>query len=259
MRLLWVAAHPDDECFTGGILAKQSLRLHQPLHLLVLTEGEGGSFPKPLQDGRPLNQVRRGEMEAVARAYGAGIEIETFYNASLPVESFPYRHEIARRWAEHADPARRIAETIRRFRPDVLLTFAPEHGGTGHPEHQLASRFATAAVRLAAGDEPALPGEPHRVAHTFYMLFRYRWLARLGMKLDPREPTETFDVRQPCADGRSCGRVMAELTRFHRTQDADMRQVRLVMKLARKAYLCAADPFAEIHDPYEEHRVRGMG
>jgi LmbE family N-acetylglucosaminyl deacetylase len=259
VRMLWVAAHPDDECFTAGILAKQTLRCHQPLHLLVLTEGEGGSFPKKLQDGRPLNEVRRGEMEAVARGYGATLEMERFWNAPLPVASFPYRHEIARKWAAYKDPARVVAETIRRFRPDVLLTFAPEHGATGHPEHQLASRFAGAGIRLAASDDPGLPGEPHRVAHTYFLVFRYKLLGRLGMKLDPREPTEVFDTRQPCVDGKTCGQVMCDLTRHHRTQDADMSSVRLVMRFARWSYLHATDPFTEIYDPYEEHLVRGMG
>lgn len=258
-RVLWVAAHPDDECLTAGLLARQSLHYGNPLHLLVLTAGEGGGFPKELQDGRPLGDVRRSEMEAVARGYKATLEIEGYWNAPLPVSSFPLRHEIARRWAERSDPARRIAETIRRFRPDVILTFAPEHGATGHPEHQLASRFATAAVRLAADPASDLAGEPHRVAHAYYVLMRHKLLGWLGGKLDPREPTETFDARLPCVDGKTCLQVMADLTRYHRTQNGDMRLARLVSRFARRAYLHRADPFAEVLDPYQPHAVRGMG
>jgi LmbE family N-acetylglucosaminyl deacetylase len=258
-RLLWVAAHPDDECFSSGILAKAALKCRNPTHLLVLTHGEGGEFPRALQDGRSLAQVRRAELEEVARRYGATLELEGYLNASLPVSSFPYRHELAARWRERSDPATLIAAAIRRFRPDVLLTFPPEHGWTGHPEHQLASRFATAGVRLAADPSAPLEGQPHRVGNTFYFLHNYRFLRLLGMRPDPRRATETFDARQPCVDGRSCIQAMAELTRPHVSQDNDMKLVRFLARFMRRGYLYRADPFTEVHDPYEVHLVRGMG
>ena len=260
-RVLWVGAHPDDESFAGAVLAKASLKCGCPLHFLVLTRGEGGEFPKPLQDGRDLGEVRTGELNEVVRLYRATLELEPWFNASLPVESFPYRHELAARWAADAgeEPAIRVARTIRTFRPDVVLTFAPEHGATGHPEHQLASRFTTAGIRLAADPAAPLEGAPHRVPHTYYFLHRYRGLRLLGMSLDPREPTETFDGRQECAGGRSCFQVMAANTLPHRTQKNDMGLMRLVSRFLRKVYLYRADPFTELHDAYEEHLVRGMG
>jgi LmbE family N-acetylglucosaminyl deacetylase len=258
-RVLWVAAHPDDECFSAGILAYSSLRLGNPLHLLVLTRGEGGEHPKKLRDGRELGEIRQAEMEAVAAGYKASLEVEGYFNASLPVTSFPMRHELGRMWAERLDPIQRIAETIRRFKPDVLLTFPPEYGATGHPEHQLASRFATAGLRLAAEDTPAVDGEPHRVTHCYYLLHRYKGLKMLGMPMDPREPTETFDARQDCIDGKSCLGVMSELTRHHKTQNNDMRTLRIAARFMKLGYLHKVDPFTEIHDPYEEHLIRGMG
>jgi len=260
-RILWVGAHPDDESFVGAILARASLRCGCPVHFLVLTRGEGGEFPEALQDGRDLGEVRAGELHEVVSRYGGTLELESWFNASLPVESFPYRHEIAARWAEDAgeDPAARIARTIREFRPDVVFTFAPEHGATGHPEHQLASRFTTAGIRLAADPAAARGGAPHRVPHTYYMLHRYKCLRLLGMKLDPRESTETFGGRRECVDGRTCFQVMAENTLPHRTQKNDMGMMRLVSRFLRVVHLYKADPFTEIHDPYEEHLVRGMG
>ncbi len=134
-RVLWVGAHPDDESFAGAVLAKASLRCGCPLHFLVLTRGEGGEFPKHLRDGRELGEVRTGELNEVARLYRATLEIEPWFNASLPVNSFPYRHELAARWTGDAgqDPALRVARTIREFRPDVVITFAPEHGARSPP------------------------------------------------------------------------------------------------------------------------------
>jgi LmbE family N-acetylglucosaminyl deacetylase len=260
-RVLWVGAHPDDESFAGAVLAKASLRCGCPLHFLVLTRGEGGEFPKHLRDGRELGEVRTGELNEVARLYRATLEIEPWFNASLPVNSFPYRHELAARWTGDAgqDPALRVARTIREFRPDVVITFAPEHGATGHPEHQITSRFTTAGIRLAADAGAALAGAPHRVTHTYYMLQRYKGLRLLGMTMDPREPTESFDGRQECVDGRTCFQVMAANTLPHATQKNDMGLMRLISRFLRKVHLYKADPFTEIHDPYEEHRVRGMG
>ena len=258
-RVLWVAAHPDDECFSAGTLAYASIRCKNPLHMLVLTRGEGGEFPKALQDGRALGEVREAEMHEVARRYGAELEMERYFNASLPTSSFPMRHELAARWAERSDPARRIAQTIRRFRPDVLITFPPEYGATGHPEHQLASRFATAGVRLAAEEDPELEGAPHRVPYTVYMLHRYKALRFVGMDMDPREANELFDARAPCVDGLTAIRKMAELTWPHQTQKNDMRMIRLFSRFMRVGHLYRADPFTEIHDPCEHHPIRGMG
>lgn len=260
-RVLWVGAHPDDESFAGAVLAKASLKYGCPLHFLVLTRGEGGEFPKPLQDGRDLGEVRTEELEEVANLYRATLELEPWFNASLPVKSFPYRHELAARWAEDAaeDPAARVARTIRTFRPDVILTFAPEHGGTGHPEHQLASRFTTAGIRLAADSAADVDGASYRVPHTYYFLHRYKGLRLIGMKLDPRKATETFDGTRECVNGKTCFQVMAANTLPHRTQNNDMGMMRLVSRFLRKVHLYKADPFTEIHDPYEEHLVRGMG
>ncbi len=260
-RILWVGAHPDDESFAGAILAKASLKYGCTLHFLVLTRGEGGEFPKRLQDGRDLGEVRAGELNDVVRLYGATLELEAWFNASLPVKSFSYRHELAARWTEDAgeNPGARIARTIREFKPDLVITFAPEHGATGHPEHQLASRFTTAGIRLAADPGTSIDGAPHRVPHTYFLLHRYKGLRLIGMKLDPRKPTETFDGRQECTNGRTCFQVMAANTLPHDTQKNDMGMMRLVSRFLRKVYLFKADPFAEVHDPYEEHMVRGMG
>ncbi len=259
-RILWVGAHPDDESFAGAVLAKASLKFGCPLHFLVLTRGDGGEFPKSCQDGRALGDVRTGELDEVVRLYQATLELESWFNASLPVGSFPYRHELAARWTEDAgeNPGIRIARTIRTFKPDIVITFAPEFGATGHPEHQLASRFTTAGIRAAA-DPGEVDGAAHRVPHTYYMVNRYKSLRWLGMKLDPREPTESFDGRQECVNGKTCFQVMAANTLPHRTQNNDMRMMRMVSRFMHQVYLYKADPFTEIHDPYEEHLVRGMG
>jgi len=258
-RLMWVAAHPDDESFAGPILAKAGLRCGNGLYFLVLTRGEGGECLLPGGPVPDLGAVRSRELARVAELYGAELQVEPLFNASLPVESFPRRHEIARLWREVTDPAVVVARAIRSFRPDVVLTFAPDYGSTGHPEHQLASRFATAGIRLAATSTRTLPGRAHRVENTYYLLNRYWYTRLLGMGQDPLPYTEVFEARQPCVPGHTCADIMGEFTRPHLTQAADMGMMRKVARIIRYLYLYRADPFTEIKDPYEFHPVRGMG
>lgn len=251
VRVMWVAAHPDDECFVGAVLAKAALGCGCPVHFVVLTEGEGGGDRRAVKTPEPLGEVRAAELRKVAALYRATLRQERFFNAPLPMSSFPKRDALARRWAEAKDPAMVVAEEIRAFRPDLLLTFAPVHGATGHPEHELASRFAMAGVRLAADPAAALAGEPYRVANVAFLLHRYWWLVPLGMRMDPFRATEELDGRQRVPDGRTCLEVMAANTLPHETQSADMGMMRAVSKLMRRVALRRVDPFTEMWDPYE--------
>jgi LmbE family N-acetylglucosaminyl deacetylase len=248
-RVLWVAAHPDDECFAGPILARAGRYHRRPLWFLVLTSGDGGECNIPGGCRPDLATVRRAEMRAVAARYGARLQHERFWNAPLPVASFPPRPRIGAVWRARRDPVALVAATVRGFRPDVLLTFDPDFGATGHPEHQLASRVATAAVRLAADGAAAVPGPPHRVGRTYYVLNRF-WPLRLVGRADPGPVTERFDATLPCTPTQSCLRFMLEATRLHRSQDRDMENVRSLRSAFATLDLRQADPFTHIKDPY---------
>jgi LmbE family N-acetylglucosaminyl deacetylase len=71
--------------------------------------------------------------------------------------------------AEPAAAIAKIAAQIRRFRPDVVVTFGPD-GAYGHPDHIAISQLTTAAVVHAAapngGDEP-----PHRVSKLYFRVW----------------------------------------------------------------------------------------
>ena len=41
-RVLWVAAHPDDEALAGSVLAHACVGLGAPCHFLVFNHGDGG-------------------------------------------------------------------------------------------------------------------------------------------------------------------------------------------------------------------------
>ena len=77
---------------------------------------------------------------------------------------------------DRADPREavgRIVTHLRRVRPHVVLTFAPD-GAYGHPDHVAICQFTTAAVVAAADPGFALDGPgpslgPHAVSKLYYL------------------------------------------------------------------------------------------
>ena len=258
-RVMWVGAHPDDEFFCGSLLAYTSIACKSPLHFVVLTRGDGGGAAIPIPEGQTVADVRAGELQKVAKLYNASLALNSYYNAPLPVESFPKRHELARMWIDKEDPALWIAREIRTFKPDIVLTFSPRYGATGHPEHQLTARFCLSAVRLAAEDNPALDGEPFKVRNTYFVLMKY-WFLRLGgMRRDPFPPTDQFVIKTPCDATRTCAQVGADNTLPHETQYPDMSAMRTATSLLHKQYLHWVDPWKVQYDPLEPVAKGGMG
>ncbi|MCB1152237.1 MAG: PIG-L family deacetylase [Deltaproteobacteria bacterium] len=254
-RVMWVAAHPDDESFAGSILAKTAYKAGGELYFFVLTHGDGGACHIPGGCNPDLPTVRGKELAEVARLYGATLQHEYYFNAPLPVESIPDRHEIAKVWMEQGDPTPKIAAAIRKFKPTVILALSPDHGGTGHPEHQLACRFAMAGVRMAADGSASIPGEAYRVPNAYYVLNKIGLSRMIGMD-DPEIPNENFKNVQICeSDGTmTCQRYAIENTKPHHSQNADMTGMRLVTSGMWKTYLYKVDPFTEVKDPMEPAR-----
>jgi len=251
-RLLWVAAHPDDEVLAAPLLGVSSLSYKNPACLLVLTHGEGGECRVPGGCGpEEVAAIRGREMQQAAQLYRAELHHEHYANARLPLASFPKRREMAATWLSRKDPAEVIAEVIRRFRPDLLLTLAPEFGYTGHIEHQLASRFALAGIRLAA-ESAFLPGlSLHRVPHTFFLLNRYWFMKLWGRGYDPRPWTERFDANLLCPGNRTGSDIMRQNIEIHSSQPWDMAVFGRLSHVLCSLFLHRADPFQEIQDPLE--------
>jgi LmbE family N-acetylglucosaminyl deacetylase len=250
-RTLWIAAHPDDELFAGALLARSSIFYGNPLYFLVLTHGEGGECGLSGGCGSDLGALRGQELKQAAAYYRAQLQHERFFNAPLPVSSFPKRHELLSIWNRQGDPLGIVVAAIRRFRPDLVLTFDPDRGATGHPEHQLASRLATAAIRRAADRHMTVGNlRPHRVGRVYYVLHRY-WLLRVAGQGDPGPVTEEWDARHRCAPDATCLEFMLRGTGYHRSQIPDMRMVQRYRSAFQTIRLRQVDPFQESKDPGE--------
>jgi LmbE family N-acetylglucosaminyl deacetylase len=166
------------------------------------------------------------------------VEIHSFFNAPLPVSSFPARHELHKRWCKDGDPEAVIASAINEFAPDLILTFEPTYGATNHPEHQLTSRLTTAAA-LSSGTTAAV-----------YYCLRRHWFFRILRQADPGPVEEWFDGSLPplkegdhgsFSAGGTCQSYLVELTRLHASQAADLEPFRKFARLFRRLGLRQAD------------------
>lgn len=162
LRLACVLAHPDDETLgMGGTLARYAAE-GVAVHVITATRGQRGRYRDNSDHPGPeaLGRIREAELRAAAAVLGVEeVRFLDYWDQDL----------------DQADPREAvgaIAGHLRRIRPQVVATFAPD-GGYGHPDHVAVSQLATAAL-IAAADPgfPVAPGvgaAPHRVSKLYYI------------------------------------------------------------------------------------------
>src|SRR5438067_2366279 len=136
-RLMCVTAHPDDEA--GGFGG--SLRLYHDrgveTSVICLTPGQAATHRGGLTSDEDFSAARRKEFAAsCALLKITQAEVLNYPDGKL------YRQDLYQVVCD-------LALRIRQFRPNVLLTFGPEGGVTGHNDHSMASLFATMAFHWA--------------------------------------------------------------------------------------------------------------
>ncbi|HEY6866607.1 MAG TPA: PIG-L family deacetylase, partial [Candidatus Eisenbacteria bacterium] len=162
LRLMAVLAHPDDESLgMGGTLARCAADGIET-YVVTATRGERGRYKEHRDgDGHPgperLGRLREAELRAAAGVLGVR-EVDVLGYPDGGLDGVEPREAVAR-----------IAALVRRVRPQVVVTFAPD-GGYGHPDHIAISQLATAAM-VAAADPAHAPGgpAPHAVSKLYYM------------------------------------------------------------------------------------------
>src|SRR5258706_10184021 len=148
LRLLVVAAHPDDETLGfGGVLARYASE-GIDTSLVIATRGDRGKYrghavgSAEHPGATRLAEIRERELEAAA----AALQIRD-------VTLLNYQDQQLDR-AEVREAVVTIPRHLRRLRPQVVLTFAPD-GGYGHPDHIAISQLTTAAIVAGADPECA--------------------------------------------------------------------------------------------------------
>ncbi len=149
LRLLVVAAHPDDESLGfGGMLARYGAEGVET-HLVTATLGERGRIGTERPGPAVVGPVRERELRQAAAILGvSGLELLGFHDG-----------ELARVGVSVA--VARLVSSVRRTRPQVVVTFGAD-GAYGHPDHIAVSQWTSAALVAAA--DPDLPGRRRRRA-----------------------------------------------------------------------------------------------
>lgn len=143
-RVLGVFAHPDDEQLVTGFFSYAKEKDGAFTSLVTGTRGEAGHQAPTVARQQDLGIVR--EAEALKNGFALGIddqEVWDYPDGGVP--DVPMEELVAR-----------IAAKIAAVRPELVVTFWPASGATGHKDHMRMGLAAETAVKQAreAGGGP---------------------------------------------------------------------------------------------------------
>ena len=137
LRLLCVTAHPDDEAgaFGGTLLLSRERGIET--YVICLTPGQAATYRGSTRSEEELAAQRRREFQDSCRILKVTRgEVLDYPDAALDRADF-YR------------VVDDLVFRIRTIRPQVIMTLGPEGAVTAHPDHSMASLFATLAFHWA--------------------------------------------------------------------------------------------------------------
>lgn len=178
-KLMAIFAHPDDEGAIAGTLAHYA-RQGVEVTLVCATKGEVGEISDPsLATPETLAEVRQKELELACDLLGIR-HLEFLGWRDSGMEGTPENNDP--RALVQADPGEVVGQLVglmRQYKPDVVITFEP-FGWYGHPDHQVVSRWATAAFSRV-GDVTAYPesGEAWQPKRLFYAVIPFSKFRRM--------------------------------------------------------------------------------
>ncbi|MCL6735915.1 PIG-L family deacetylase [Streptomyces neyagawaensis] len=159
LTLMAVHAHPDDEATgTGGVLARYAAEGIRTV-LVTCTDGGCGDGPGGVKPGDPghdpaaVASIRRQELEASCEVLKIS-DLEMLGYADSGMVGWPSNDAPESFWQTPVEKgAARLAELMRHYRPDVVVTY-DENGFYGHPDHIQAHRITMAALEMTEGLAP---------------------------------------------------------------------------------------------------------
>ena len=138
LRLMCVVAHPDDECFGFGGALALAAKAGAETCVVCFTDGGAATHRGAAGSSEDLGRVRREEFAASCGILGVKEhEVLDYQDGQLEFANF-------------AEAAGKLVERMRRFRPDVVLTFGADGGMNTHADHTMVSAFTTAAFHWSA-------------------------------------------------------------------------------------------------------------
>ena len=199
--VLFVHAHPDDECIPTGVTIAKYVAEGARVTVVTCTRGEVGEIVaddlKHLHETgeNALGEHRVSEMAEAAKILGITDHRWLGGPGRLRDSGMigtPENDDPRAFWQADMDEAvADLTRIIREARPQVVVTY-DENGDYGHPDHIQAHRVTVAAVDKAS--DPAYgDGEPWRVAKLYSTAFPKSVLAA-GFEFFKASGDEFFNV-----------------------------------------------------------------
>jgi len=170
-RVLYVAAHPDDE--NTRMIAYLSNGLHAEVAYLSLTRGDGGQNLLGPQLGVELGQIRTQELLKARKTDGG----RQFFTRATDFGFSKNPDETLKNWTKE-EILSDVVWTVRKFRPDIVINRFNSTPGITHGHHTTSAILSLEAFELAA-DPNAFPEqlqyvEPWQPKRIFWNSYNFR-------------------------------------------------------------------------------------
>lgn len=235
MRVLWIAAHPDDE--DTQLITWLSRGGRAETGYLSLTRGDGGQNLIGNELGEQLGIIRTEELLAARRVDGA----HQFFTRAYDFGFSKTAAETYAHWPKDSLLAD-VVTVVRAFRPHIIMTTFSGTPSDGHGQHQVSALLAREAYQSAAADTVRFPVRVYGKPWTPLKFYR-------SARFSP-EGTATIRVNvgefNP-ALGKSYAEIAAESRSQHKSQGFGTLQRKGVIwdLLRREASRVNADTPAE--------------
>lgn len=208
MRVLWIAAHPDDE--DTQLIAWLARGRRVETAYLSLTRGDGGQNLIGNELGEALGVIRTEELLAARRIDGAHQYFARGYDFGFSKTA----DETRKHWPQDS-LLNDVMTVIRAFKPHIVITTFSGTPRDGHGHHQVSAIVARQAYDLAA-DTVRFParvfGAPW-IPLKFYRLARFSPQDRtIAINVGEYDPNLGLSYQEIAADSRSQHKSQGEGT-----------------------------------------------
>ncbi|HLE56798.1 MAG TPA: PIG-L family deacetylase [Rhodothermia bacterium] len=205
MRVLWIAAHPDDE--DTQMITWLSRGGRAETAYLALNRGDGGQNLIGNELGEQLGIIRTEELLAARRVDGAHQYFTRAYDFGFSkTAAETYSH-----WPKDSLLAD-VVTVIRVFRPHIIMTTFSGTPRDGHGHHQVSALLAKEAYDSAAADTVRFPTRTFGGPWTPLKFYRFA-------RFSPEGTTIRVNVGEYNAKlGKSYAEIAAESRSQHKSQ-----------------------------------------
>lgn len=204
MRVLWIAAHPDDE--DTNLIAWLARGRNVETAYMSLTRGDGGQNLIGNELGEALGVIRTEELLAARRIDGA----HQYFGRAYDFGFSKTADETRKHWPQDS-LLNDVITVMRAFKPQIVITTFSGTPRDGHGQHQISAIVARDAYRLA-GDTVRFPGKPWTPLK-FYRLARFSPQDRtIAINVGEYNPYLGLSYQEIAADSRSQHKSQGEGT-----------------------------------------------